>query len=61
MDIKMEPVPRGYWVGTIIVKQDNFRKIKCEKGFTCSVCKGRAPENKEHKYCPHCGAKMKVE
>lgn len=61
MDVKLEPVPRGYWIETIIVKQDCSGKVlKREEGFACSVCKERAPENKKHNYCPECGARMKV-
>lgn len=63
MDIKMEPVPRGEWIRVLNETYGPVGRMIVDE---CSICNKTTTrisivEKMSYKYCPHCGAKMKVE
>ncbi len=47
-----EPVVHAHWEWVADLERPGIRTL------SCSHCRGKRWAHEEHKYCPHCGAKM---
>lgn len=50
--IEAEPVVHAHWEWVADLERPGIRTL------SCSHCHGKRWAHEEHKYCPHCGAKM---